>query len=126
MSEAPNTMDQFRKEWDEYRKERNDRLHRLMVRILLIFAFGGITMSLTVAYVYYTSRENNDALCALRADSERRIQLGEEFLKEHPNGFAGISIDSLRRSTTNAKQTVASLSDLHCPPLLETEGSPSP
>ncbi len=116
------------REWAEYRQERNERLHRFFVRILIIFAVLGITSGLTIAYVYYTSGNNRDALCALRHDSERRVQLAEEFLEENPEGIPGVSIDSLRRSTNNAKETVESLSSLKCPPAspLEEITAPTP
>lgn len=105
----------FRKEWEKYKKERNERLHRFFVRVLVIFAILGFTVAGSVYYVYTTSGNNQDALCALRHDSERRVALGEEFLKENPNGIPGVSVDSLRRSINNAKETMRSLSSLNCP-----------
>jgi len=106
----------FRKEWVKYKQERNERLHRFFVRVVVIFALLGITVSVTAYYTYTTSQTNQDALCAIRHDSERRVTLGEEFLGENPNGIPGVSTDSLRRSINNAKETVRSLSSLNCPP----------
>lgn len=114
VNETEDPLEQFRKEWDAYRKERNNRLHRFFVRVVAIFALLGLTVSATVYYVYVTSADNTEALCAIRHDAERRVAFGEEFLKENPNGIPGISADSLRRSTANSKQTVRSLSNLSC------------
>lgn len=119
------------REWEEFKEERNERLHRFFVKVLVIFALLGFTVAGSVAFVYTNAIRNKDALCAIRHDSERRVELGEEFLKEHPNGIPGISIDSLRRSTSNAKQTVQSLSSLNCSPVEDTpsatpEESPIP
>lgn len=106
----------FREEWEAYRKERNERLHRFFFRVLIIFAVLGITVSATAYFTWETAKESKDGLCAIRHDSERRVSLGEQFLKENPNGIPGISTDSLRRSVNNAKETVESLSSLHCSP----------
>lgn len=110
------SLEQFRKEWDEYRAERNNRLHRFFVRVVVLFSCLGLTVSATAYFTWKTAQDSKEGLCAIRQDAERRLALGTQFLKEHPNGFAGISIDSLRRSTNNAKDTVDSLSGLDCPP----------
>lgn len=107
----------FHQEFAAYRAERNRRLHRFMVKVIAIFALLGACVSVTAYYVYQISKDNQAGLCAIRHDSERRVALGDKFLKEHPNGFAGISVDSLKRSTNNAKETVRSLAELDCPPL---------
>lgn len=122
--ESPETLEKFREEWDAYRKERNERLHRFFVRVLVIFAVLGLTVSATAYFTYNTADESKEGLCALRNDAERRVILGDQFLKDNPNGIPGISIDSLRRSVRNSKETVKSLSSLSCPPAeIET---PSP
>lgn len=113
------------REWEEFKKERNERLHRFFRKVLVIFAILGFTVAGSVYYVYTTSVTNKEALCSVRHDSERRVILAEAFLKENPNGIPGISIDSLRRSTNNAKQTVDSLSSLDCKPLKEDPPSPN-
>lgn len=106
--------ERFRKEWEAYRAERNIRLHRFFVKVMVIFAFLGLTVSATAYFTWKTAQESKDGLCAIRQDAERRVVLGEEFLKEHPQGFAGISPASLRRSIDNSKETVDSLSNLSC------------
>jgi uncharacterized membrane protein YraQ (UPF0718 family) len=54
------------------------------------------------------------AVCALRADYRRRVQTTNDFLKEHPEGFAGISAAILKRSNKSAQDTVDSLAGLKC------------
>ncbi len=126
VDEIEDPLKQFREEWEAYKKERNDRLHRFFVRILVIFALLGLTVSATVYYVYTSSETNKEALCAIRHDAERRVFLGEQFLKEHPNGIAGISANSLRVSLNNSKETVESLSSLNCVPVTMPERTPDP
>jgi len=117
MTEELTTEQKLRKEWEEYKQERNERLHSFFVRVMVIFALLGFTVAGSVYYVYTTSQTNQDALCAIRHDSERRVILGEEFLRENPNGIPGVSVESLRRSINNAKETVKSLSSLNCLPI---------
>lgn len=104
----------FREEWEEYKKERNERLHRFFFRVLVIFAVLGVTVSATAYFTWSTAKESKDGLCAIRQDAERRVVLGNEFLKDHPEGFAGISAASLRRSIQNSQETIDSLSNLDC------------
>lgn len=71
-----------------------------------------------LAYWGYTiSRTNTRALCAVRADSERRVNDSVVFLKENPNGIPGISVEQLKRSTDNATRTMKALSNLDCDPV---------
>lgn len=116
INEIEDPWEQFRKEWEAYKLERNERLRRFFVRVLVIFAFLGVTVSVTAYFTWKTAQDSKDGLCAIRHDSERRVALGDQFLKENPNGIPGISVDSLRRSVNNAKETVASLSSLNCSP----------
>lgn len=104
----------FREEWDAYRKERNDRLHRFFVKVVIIFACLGVTMSVTVWYVYHIAEQNRTGLCLIREEAEDRIAQTNEFLKEHPEGLDGISADQIRRGTRQAVQTQQALKDLDC------------
>lgn len=112
--EIKDPLEQFREEWEAYRKERNDKLHRFFFKVMVIFALLGVTVSATVIYVWITSENNRKALCAIRHDAERRYALGEQFLKDNPNGIAGISASQLRVSINNSKETADSLSIVHC------------
>lgn len=123
--EIEDPWEQFRKEWEEYKIERNERLRRFFVRVLVIFAFLGLTVSATAYFTWRTAQDSKEGLCAIRQDSERRVTLGTQFLKENPNGIPGISIDSLRRSVNNAKETVTSLSSLDCPPTKKKASTPT-
>lgn len=105
------------REWEEFKKERNVRLHRFFVKVIVIFAILGLTVSATAYYTLNSAQDSKAGLCAIREDSEQRVHLGEEFLKENPKGIPGISAESLDRSIANSKQTLLSLSFLSCPPL---------
>lgn len=55
------------------------------------------------------------ALCALRFDLQSRVDQGEEFLKENPNGFRGFSPEAIQQQIDGQKRTIAALSVLPCP-----------
>lgn len=124
-NEIEDPWEEFRKEWEAYKLERNERLRRFFTRVLVIFAFLGLTVSVEAYFTWKTAQASKDGLCAIRQDSERRVTLGEQFLKNNPNGIPGISIDSLRRSVANAKETVESLSSLNCPPAKKSKATPT-
>lgn len=69
------------------------------------------------AVVWHDSHQTTASLCALRADVERRISAGEQFLAEHPHGTAGIPAASISVNIAGQRRTVKALSRLHCPPL---------
>lgn len=106
---------QFRKEWDAYRQERNNRLHRFFVRVLIIFAILGFTVAGSVVYVYTTSENSKKALCAYQADLKQRIVSGEQFLKDNPNGIPGIPAPTIRAGLDNQKQALKSFAIVNCP-----------
>lgn len=78
--------------------------------VLYIVIFG------VVYYIYTVSQSNTKGLCAIRNDSEARVQQSKKFLKEHPNGIPGISSEQLKRSVDTSGRTVRALADIHCPP----------
>lgn len=55
------------------------------------------------------------ALCALRADLERRAAGGIKFLAEHPHGIPGISGKTIRDGIVNQQRTISALRVLSCP-----------
>lgn len=114
----------FREEWDTYRKERNDRLHRFFVRVMIIFALLGFTVAGSVVYVYTTSENNKEALCAYQADLVQRVASGEQFLKDNPNGIPGISEQTIRASIDSLKQSLKSFAIVNCPESMPPESTP--
>lgn len=115
MTEEEFDPDTFRQEWDAYRKERNDRLHRFFVKVLIIFALLGFTVAGSVVYVYTTTENNKEALCAYQADLEQRITTGEQFLRDNPRGIPGIPAPTIRASLDNLKQALGAFSIVNCP-----------
>lgn len=116
MTEEDNeeSLANFRKEWEAYRTERNERLHRFFFRVMVIFAILGITVSAEAYFTWDTAKQSRDGLCAIRQDAERRVVLGKEFLKDNPQGISGISPAVLKRSIDTSQETIDSLSDLDC------------
>lgn len=46
------------------------------------------------------------ALCALQDDLERRIEAGQQFLLDHPDGIPGIPRTTIEQSLANQAQTL--------------------
>lgn len=59
-------------------------------------------------------RQAHDAICALREDLQRRIATTEQFIRDHPEGIAGIPVAELERSVESQKLTVDSLYEAKC------------
>ena len=55
------------------------------------------------------------SLCALRADFKKRVATSEDFLKDHPEGFAGIPAATIRSTVDGQKRTIRALGGLRCP-----------
>lgn len=49
------------------------------------------------------------ALCALKADLERRIKTTRKFLEQHPNGIPGIPAETLRQTLNGQRKTVRAI-----------------
>jgi hypothetical protein len=58
--------------------------------------------------------ETHDGVCALIADLELRTDGTRLFLKEHPQGTAGIPASTLRESLHNQERTIDALSVVSC------------
>lgn len=102
------------------RKWRADttRWLRWVTRSLIGLSFAGVAM--LVAFVLIGQhqigelRQAKIAVCTFKQDLARRVQLGERYLRDHPEGFAGIPVSTLRLSVSNQRRTVQSLSGLEC------------
>jgi hypothetical protein len=77
--------------------------------VVLYIVVGGLSI-----WTYRDSHSNRDALCALRADLQARIQTSTTFLVEHPEGVAGIPAKTIRDGIINQQRTVNALSGLSC------------
>lgn len=90
------------------------RLHRFFVKILVAFAVLGLTLAVGYFYVDKVSDQNTKGLCTIRENAQDQITRTEDFLKEHPEGFAGLSPAVLRRGLESQKRTVEALKDVDC------------
>lgn len=75
-----------------------------------------ISLALFAGFVRldHLTSSTNGALCTLRHDLEVRVSSSEDFLKDHPDGFAGITAATIRQSLANQKRTIHSLRNLDC------------
>lgn len=92
----------------------DNRLRRFFSKIVVIFAIFGMCVAATAYYTSKVSAESHSGVCAIKGESVKRAALGDQFLKDNPDGIPGVSIDSLKRSTNNAKQTVKALENVEC------------
>jgi cell division protein FtsX len=89
----------------------------IAVVVCLVVAVGVGLFAITLASrVADQTDRTNAALCTFRADIETRAIQTEEFLREHPEGVAGIPAATLRQSLKGQRSTVAALGSLNCPP----------
>jgi hypothetical protein len=67
------------------------------------------------AYQITQNTKATEALCALRADLDLRINASNELLDENPRGpIFGIPRSVIEMSVTNSRRTRKALSDLNC------------
>jgi hypothetical protein len=93
-----------------------------MNRLLaLITILGVLAIPVLVIYVNHLQAERiaensqtRVALCALRADLDKRIESSETFLAEHPQGIPGIPASLIRQGLVNSKRTRKTLEILTC------------
>lgn len=58
---------------------------------------------------------NTAALCAYHDDLAKRVAQSQAFIATHPNGFAGISQQTIQVSIDNEKSALLALAPLRCP-----------
>lgn len=88
-------------------------LRRLNILTGVIVVFAAVLGSVIV-YGYSKAHENTVALCALRADLDKRIVQSQGFLIDHPQGFAGISPAAIKTQISNSQRTRHTLRNLSC------------
>lgn len=88
---------------------------RRSLRILLIATVVLYLGVLGIAvWTWSTANTNNDALCALRVDLQKRVANSQTFLKENPEGIPGISVRIVQDGIENQQRTISALSGLSC------------
>jgi hypothetical protein len=64
---------------------------------------------------------DTQALCALRADLQTRVNSTNAFLVTHPHGIPGISAATLRSGVAGQERTIRALSTINCRPTTAKE-----
>lgn len=96
-----------------------ERLNWIVVALACTFLLGG-TIANNLAnrnQAHKTdelARSTHSAICALRSDLVRRVQLNEAILKRHPDGVGGFSTSDLQRSILGQKATIRALATADC------------
>lgn len=106
------------------------RVLRVAFFVLLVVVIGGGKWTWDTASKANTAADSAaTALCTFRddlrdraADGARRIKQSEDFVKKHPEGFAGFSVKEIerglvtqRQTLTNQRRTIESFRTLKCP-----------
>jgi hypothetical protein len=95
-------------------------LQRAMWWLAAATAFLYVASGSLGVFLYVTERQaqNNTAraLCTFRNDVASRVQVSEQFLKDHPHGLDGITPALIKNSLKGQRATLASLKTLDCPP----------
>lgn len=86
----------------------------LIVAMFLVFGFFGVLEHRRTDRLARQGAQAHDAICTMRADLERRVDAMEQYLQEHPEGFAGIPVAALRKSLEDQKRTIRALSKIRC------------
>lgn len=76
-------------------------------------ALLGLLLGFSV-YQGILNAKQGDALCTFRKDLQERVRQSEGFLREHPQGFAGIPAATIRQSLEGQKRTIKALQPLAC------------
>jgi hypothetical protein len=85
-------------------------LRLLVVATVVLYLFVIVVSGLA----FSNSQRTEDALCAVRGDLEGRVEGSQDFLHEHPNGFAGISPAVIREGLQNEQHTIDALGSISC------------
>lgn len=84
----------------------------VVLTVLIVYvAVSGADQRAEIKKVTTTTTK---ALCTLRHDFEVRVEQSRQFLKDHPNGFAGIPPQVIEQSIDQQQATIDALSDLNC------------
>ena len=84
----------------------------LLITGLVVIAL--VSQSNTTRQVRDNQRADTMALCAFRADIQRRYDSGVKFLATHPRGILGISAATIQVSLRNELSTLVALRPLVC------------
>lgn len=95
-----------------------DRLLRALHVLTAVVIFQSVALVAVVVvgvgYANYKTNQITDSLCTLRGDLQRRVEQGQEFLKENPEGIEGIPPETLQQSIEGQQRTITALSTLDC------------
>ena len=93
----------------EVKVDRRFHVWRWRLIAVWVVAFTGF-----VAWQLHTASSTHSALCALKTDLVVRVQAGEDFLAEHPDGIPGLPASLIRNGISNQKKTIEALRGLEC------------
>lgn len=106
--------------WRQHVLDQLDDLKKSLWRrwfgVAIALAISGMLLFLVNNRVSDTAQTNTAALCAFRADLQRRVDQGDAFVKDHPGlkSFDGIPMSSIKLTIANQKDSLSALQVLNC------------
>lgn len=91
-----------------------ERWARITFRALVVIGVTLVATAFALGSLNHRNGQARNALCTLRADLAQRATQAETYLRDHPNGFPGVSVQTLRTSVENQRRTVEALASLDC------------
>jgi hypothetical protein len=91
-----------------------DVIRRSLRRLAIATALLYIVLIVVGIKIYLDGKNTNDALCSVRQDMEQRALGTTQFLKDNPDGFAGIPVRTLLENLANQQRTIQALKGLEC------------
>lgn len=89
-------------------------LAMLTVTIFALLVAGAVYFAEANYTLGVKGERAHAAICVLRQDLQRRVAASEQFLKDHPSGFGGVSASDLRSTIQSRKDTISALAEAHC------------
>ena len=81
---------------------------------LVVLAWTSVLRANDSRRIERVALETNSALCALKADIQRRYDNGVSFLERNPQGIPGLSAAEIGRSLESQRSTLTALDSLKC------------
>jgi hypothetical protein len=86
----------------------------LYLGLALVFGYAFVQAERNRMDLETAAEQTSAALCALRADLERRVATSENFLERNPDGIPGISAKTIQDGIDNTERSIEALAGLDC------------
>lgn len=95
-------------------EQRYRRFSSRMLKAYVVLAVTNVVALAIGGVLIDRNATTRNAVCTLRANLEQRVAGSEAFVKDHPEGFAGISAAQIERDIAQQRQTIKALDAVSC------------